>query len=526
AQLAYDKAVQRLQEQQLETKRLQDETAAANKAGVEGSDTVRQAQERLADSQRNVGDKARDVGEAQANAAQVAKDGADQVRKAQEALAEAQQGVADAQVAGARQVRSAQEALADANRAVAAAMAQGSTEATKFNDAMSKLSPNARSFVNAVKDIAPAWSAVRMDVQDALFKNLGSTLTRMSTSVLPAVRGGLVGMGGVLNRMGTGLMDTFTRLGNQGTLKKMFDGFTNGMKPLEKAPGQLAQGFVQLSVAAAPAFQRLTTAAGGAMTRISDQLTQAFKSGHLEDVINQAIEIAKQFGHLIGDIFGTVGNVMKAAAAGGGDALGALGAVFKELRRITAMPEVQAMLTMIFTALNAVAKLIAGTLGAVIQAVLPLLAALAPTITVLANALGPVLGQLAAALGQALMPIMTALLPIVDTVGKALIGLITAVMPLLAPIGALIAAIVTAIGPVLKIILDQFVKLAGTLVTQLLPVFKALMPVVTLIGTMLGQLAPISGQLLDALLPLIPPISELIVSLLKLMLEVLTPLMP
>jgi hypothetical protein len=46
-----------------------------------------------------------------------------------------------------------------------------------------------------------------------------------------------------------------------------------------------------------------------------------------------------------------------------------------------------------FQAVNAIAKLLAGTLGAVIQAVLPLLAALAPVVTELAKKLGPVLAD-------------------------------------------------------------------------------------------------------------------------------------
>ena len=526
AQLAYDRAVQRLEEQRIETQRLQDDTAAANKAGVEGSKTVVDAQQHVKDAQEKVADKARDVADAQAEAAKTAIDGARAVQDAQRALADAQQGVADAQVAASRQVRGAQEALADANRAVAAALAQGSTEATKFNDAMSKLSPNARSFVEAVKGIAPAWSAVRVDVQDALFRGLGATLTRMSTAVLPAVRDGLVGMAGVLNGMGRSLMDTFARLGNSGTLAAMFAGFTAGMKPLEKVPGQIAQAFVQLSVAASPAFTRLTSAAGVAATSISQKLSNAFASGSLESSIETAIGVAKQFGALLGDVFGTLGNIMKAAAAGGGNALGVIGEAFKELRRITAMPEVQAMLTSIFTALNAVARLITGVLGSVIQAVLPLLAALAPTITVLANALGPVLGKLAGALGQALMPIIQALLPVVGMVGKALIGVAAAIMPMLGPIGQLIAAVVRALAPVLGVILTTIVQLVSALAGPLITIINALVPVVGLFGTLFAQLAPIFAKLTLALVPLIPPIAQLALSLINLAMQVLTPLMP
>ncbi|MEU6703867.1 hypothetical protein [Streptomyces wuyuanensis] len=526
AQLAYDRAVQRLKEQQLETERLKEEQAEAAQKGVEGSDTVKAAQEQLADAQRNVGDKARDVGEAQANAAQVAKDGIEAVRDAQQALRDAQQGVADAQVAAARQVRNAQEALADANRAVASAMAQGSTEAIKFNDAMAKLSPNARSFVNAVRAIAPAWSAVRVDVQDALFRGLGATLTRMSQAVLPSVRDGLVGMAGVLNRMGVGLMETFRRLGEGGLLKGMFDSFTAGMKPLERIPGQMAQAFVQLLIAAGPAFRRMTEGMAGVADRWTQKLTESFESGQLEQVIDKAVAIAKQFGALLGNIFGTLRNVMGAASDGAGDALGGLGAVFAELRRITAMPEVQAMLRTIFRALSDVAKLIAGTLGAVIQAVLPLLAALAPTISALAKAFGPVLAQLAEALGKALMPIIQALLPVIMQIGRGLIVLFAAITPLLEPIGKLIAALVTAVAPFIKMFIDNMEIILGALIAGLVPVINALIPAIGMFGQLFAQIAPLFPPLYQALVPLLPPIAQLIVSLLKLAMEVIQPLMP
>ncbi|MBQ1164108.1 hypothetical protein KBZ21_39575, partial [Streptomyces sp. A73] len=59
AQLAYDQAVQRLKDQTTETTRLKTETAAANKIGVSGSDTVRSAQQRLAAAQQQVADRAR-----------------------------------------------------------------------------------------------------------------------------------------------------------------------------------------------------------------------------------------------------------------------------------------------------------------------------------------------------------------------------------------------------------------------------------------------------------------------------------
>lgn len=526
AQLDYDRALQRLKDQQTATERLREETTEANKAGVEGSDTVRDAQDRLADSQRTVGDRTRDVRDAQVEAARVAKEGAEAVRDAQQRLADAQKGVADAQTAAARQVRGAQEALADAQRAVTAATEQGATAASKLNDALAKLSPNARSFVTAVRDMGPAFSALRMEVQDRLFRGLGDSFTRMATSSLPALRTGLGGMADVLNRMGRNLMDTFTRLADQGLLERMFQGFTNGMKPLEKVPGQFSEMFVKLGIAAAPAMERITTAIGNAFTRVSGKLDEAFKSGRLEKAINTALDLAVRFGQVLGDVFGTVGNIMDAAAKGGGDVLGGLGQVFKELRRITAMPEVQEALTSIFKALTDIGKLVAVTFGAVLQAVLPLLAELAPVVSELARKFAPVLVQLADVLGKALVPIIDALLPVVSQLGDILVRVVRAVMPLLKPIGDLLATVVTALAPVLPVVGDIVVMLVGALVKGLKPVIDALIPAVATFGRFIGQLAPMLTPLYQAFVPLVPVLGQMAAALINLAMSVIEPMLP
>ncbi|MCX5522194.1 hypothetical protein OG342_04835 [Streptomyces bobili] len=526
AQLAYDKAVQRLKDQQTETQRLTEETAAANKAGVQGSDMVVAAQERVADAQRTVGDRTTAVRDAQAEATQTARDGANAVRDAQERLAQAQQGVADAQIAASRQVRSAQEALADAQRAVTAAQEQGATAVNKYAEAMAKLSPNARDFVTSVRSMGPAFSALRLEVQDRLFKGMGASFKEMATASLPALRTGLGGMADNLNAMGRGLMDTFTRLADEGLLTRMFEGFTAGMKPLNKVPGQFAEMFVKLSIAAQPAMTRITTAVGNAFTRVGGKLDAAFKSGRLEAAIDKALDLAIAFGKVVGDVFGTLGNLSKAAAAAGGDALGGLGAVFAELRRITAMPEVQKMLTTIFKALSDIGKLLAGTLGAVIQAALPLLAKLAPVVSELARRFAPLLITLADTLGKALAPIIDALLPVVSTLGGILDRVVRSMMPLLQPIGNLLATVVNALAPVLPVIGDIVVMLVGALVKGLQPVIAALIPAVQTFGQFIAQLAPKLVPLYAAVTPLIPVLGEMASKMIHLAMSVIGPMLP
>ncbi|MFE9125008.1 hypothetical protein ACFYOF_06230 [Streptomyces sp. NPDC007148] len=526
AQLQYDKAVQALDKQKVETARLQQQTDEANKAGVEGSDKVVKAKQDIADANQKVTDDTRSLRDAEIEASRTQQDGAQRIAKAQRDVADAQAAAAKAAVDGARQIADAQDAARQAAEALADAQRSGAAATSATADALAKLAPSARAFVNAVLAQREAWRSLKLDVQNALFAGLGQKFTQLSTAILPSLRQGLTGTAGILNTMAKNAFDAVTNLGKTGMLKQLFAGLNGGLAPLSKIPGQFLTGITQLGIAAAPAFKRLTTAAGGFATRLSEQLTKAFENGHLEKIIDQAIDIGKQFGHLIGDVLGTLGNVMKAAAAGGGDALGTLGAVFAELRRITAMPEVQKALTSIFSAINAIAKLVAGTLGAVIQAALPLLASLAPVVQQLAEKFGPVLVELASVLGKALSPIISALLPILKNVGDIIIQLVRAVMPLLQPIGNLIGAIIKALAPMISALGAQLAPFIAALAQGLMPVIGALVPIVQMLGGFLAQLAPLFPPLLLAILPLIPPIAQLTVSLLNLAMQVIVPLLP
>jgi phage-related protein len=526
AQLTYDEAVQHLQEVQLQQDRLTKDAADANKAGVEGSKQVTDAKGKVADANQTISDKTRALKDAEIEASRTQVEGAQKVADAERAVADAREAARKAAVDGARQIADAQAAVADAARAMADAQTSGAAATNKVGTALAKLAPNARAFVDAVLAQREAWRGLKLDVQNALFAGLGQTFTTMSAAILPSLRTGLTGTATILNQTAKNAASAVTELGKTGMLRRLFDGLNEGMKPLTRIPGQFITGLTQISVAASPAFKRLTTAAGGVADTISKKLGDAFKSGRMADAINTAVGIAKQFGRLIADIAGTIGNVLKAAAAGGGDALGAIGEAFKELRKITAMPEVQKALTSIFTAINAIAKLLAGTLGAVIQAALPLLAALAPVVTELAQKFGPVLADLATSLGKALMPIITALLPVVKDVGGVLVGLVQAVMPLLQPIGNLIATVIKAIAPFIKTLLDALVPFVAMLAQALVPIFAALLPAVQLVGQFLAAMAPLFPQLLTALTPLLPPLGQLIMALLQLAMQVITPLMP
>ncbi|MFE9850349.1 peptidoglycan DD-metalloendopeptidase family protein [Streptomyces sp. NPDC005576] len=487
AQLALDQAKASAEEQSRQQKRLQVDTAAANKAGVAGSDAVVQAQERI--------------------------------RAANEQVADQQRNLADAH-----------RAVADAARAVADAQANAAAQTSKLDQAMAKLSPNARGFVNILRDLAPAWDALKLDVQDRLFAGIGDRLRQVAGSALPAVRSGLAGTAGALNVMGKNALTAVENLAKTGQLKDTFDVIRNGLGNLTRIPGQIVTGLSQLTVAAGPAWDRITAGAGSAIDRVMGKLAKGLESGALTDAINTALDVAIQFGHVLGDLFGVLKNIMGAAAEAGGDFFGVVGAALAELRRITALPEVQAALKSIFAAVQSVASLLAGALGAAIQAVLPVLAALAPVVTQMAKLLGPAIADLFKTLGEALLPVAKALGPVLLVVTTAVIALVKAVSPLLPVLGNLIADLLPLLTPVFDTLILVFnelapviAQIAGMLGPVLRPIIEGLSAVINELAT---QYAVAFKQVLQQLLPIIPMLLPPLMQLGKSIGDILVALAP
>ncbi len=211
--LQYDQAVQRLKEQRLETKRLQSDTAKANKAGVEGSDTVKNAQERLASAQQEVVDKTtalkkaqdsvaktqientRAIADAQEKLSEAQKNVAETQRQGAENIARAQERVVQAQQSGADSIASAQRQIASASQSAAGGIDQAAIAQAKYRAELAKLTPAARATLNAFVGLRTAFSAWSRALQPAVMpiftralNGLKASLPSLTPFVLAAAR--------------------------------------------------------------------------------------------------------------------------------------------------------------------------------------------------------------------------------------------------------------------------------------------------------------------------------------------------
>ncbi|MFE7229867.1 peptidoglycan DD-metalloendopeptidase family protein [Streptomyces sp. NPDC057596] len=490
ADLALQKSRANVEEQARQQKRLAADTKAANKAGVDGSDVVVRAKERI--------------------------------RQANEQVANQERALADAH-----------RAVADAAKNLAEAHKQAADAASTLDEALAKLSPNARNFITTLKEMGPAWGAMRLGVQDALFAGLGSRLQTVGGQILPTVRSGLTGIADKLNLTGKNALTAVSNLEKAGTLRKVFDGIKQSFSNLSRIPGQMVTAFAQLSVAARPAFDRMTGGLAETMDKLMGKLAAGFKSGRLTEAINNALDVAVKFGGVLADLGGIVGGILKAANQAGGDFFGVIGAALKEIRRVVNSPEIQKALTEIFKALNAVAGLVAGALGQSIQMLLPVLAELSPSIIQITKILGPVLTQVIHDLGAALAPVAKALGPVLAAAAQAVGDVVLALSPLLPVIGDLVAALLPALVPLIQTISKIFTKLApiieiiaNVLGVALRPVIEALVGVVVEIANAFAdQFMAILKQIMPVIPQLIPVVVELAKSITEILLAV-TPLLP
>jgi phage-related protein len=491
-ELAYEQAQQHLKEQQLATKRLTSDTAAANKAGVAGSQKVKSAQ--------------------------------DQVLSSQQAL-----------------IRS-QEALKDAM----SGSGGGGGGVNALAAAMAKLAPNARAFVREVIALKPAWRALQLDVQQHLFAGLAGSLKSTAGTLLPTLRRELVSSAGAMNLMGLGVLSAAKGLGTSGVLGSAMHSASAGLHNMAGIPGLIVTAFGQLASAAGPQWERLTKSIGSGAASLGKMLGAAFKSGALTDAINTAVSLIKEIGQVALNVGGVLRSVFKATSASGGGFLGVLKTISGVLNKAFASPAVQSALRALFGVMNALATTAAPLLMQVLGVIAPVLTALGPPTHVLIAALGKALSPIISALGPLLLSaagavgaLVDGLAPLLPVVGE----IIAAVGPMLTPaidglalvfrqtaplvtalagsLMGLLKPILASLPSIIKPLVGVLTTLTGTLLPVLTQLVVAQAPALAQLGTSFGQvmvaLGPLIGQLgvllsdcLQVIMPILPPIIKLV----------------
>ncbi|MFR0359080.1 phage tail protein [Streptomyces sediminimaris] len=366
-------------------------------------------------------------------------------------------------------------------------------------EALKGLAPNARSFVQQLKGMQGQFTALKKQVQNQLFAGLDGVLKRMGQSTLPVIRTGLTGAAGALNQMAKGVGNAAIGLSTSGTLGKAIRSATGGLGNLTHIPGQVVTALGQIAAAAGPSFQRLTQAAGSAFGSLSDKLSDAFSSGKMQKVIENAISLIGDLADVAGNVGSILGSVFSAVQVSGGGFIGTLKTISGALADAFASPAVQGGLKALFSTMSTVAQTAAPLLTQALGVIGPVL-----------EQLGPPVQTLIKALGDALSPIIDALGPVLESAAGAVGTLVTALAPILPIIGDLVAQLLPALTPLLDSVTGWFSQAAPVVLLLAQTLGTALSPILATLPTLVQPIADLIGQLAQTLFPVL---SDLVVAL-------------
>ncbi|GKQ35201.1 hypothetical protein [Streptomyces sp. A012304] len=426
--------------------------------------------------------------------------------------------------------------------AVTAAFDTSEAGAKKFDEALKRLAPNARAFALQVRELRPAFQRFQQGIQNRLFAGLDDELKGLSTTALPVVRKNLNTTATTLNKMALGATGAARQLATNGTLGQAMAGANQGLANLQRTPGQVVTALGQLAAAGAPAFSRLTSAAGTFATGISKRLSDAFKSGALENAVNTAVDLLKDLGTVAANVFKILGNVMAPVQAAGGGLIGILKEITGALVNATGTKAFQDAISSLAQVMGTLARTAGPLLGQALAAIGPIFTTLGPPVQRLITALGSALSPIIAALGPVLAAaadavgvLIDALSPLLPVVGNLIASLLPPLVPLLTAIGGVFAGaapvvkllastLQTALAPIMAQLPALIQPLASTLTTLGKTLFPVVAQTVRTLTPSLTQLGQSFGKLMGAVGPLIAVVAQLAGQALAALLPAMTPI--
>lgn len=408
ARINYEQMVLALDEARKANERLKVDSEAAAAAGVEGSDAVVNAQDGVRSATQSVAD-------------------------AQQALADAQENVKQVQIDSARQVSDAVQSVIDAQRNLAEAYADaadagaaGGGAADQFAEAMAKLSPNARAFVQEVLNLKGAWDEVRRSVQDKLFEGLADEVQPLAQKWFPLLQDG---MGKVATSLNGIVKETIAYLHTaeaQQNVQNIFNNTGAALGNLRGIVRDLLAAFLDIASVGSDFLPSMATDAANAAARFREFINAAKESGELRQWMQDAMDTASQLWQLLKNLGSIIGSVFSALDQEGGGALNTLTKLTGQIAEFLKSAEGQEALRALGRALAAISGAVGKVFMSFLETAADLLVALEPLITAFADAAGTYLAGALQVLGAILQPIAEVLGFLGPALGPVVAGIYAA----------------------------------------------------------------------------------------------------
>lgn len=203
-----------------------------------------------------------------------------------------------------------------------------------LEDALSKVSPNARAFIEAAKGMEGAWNDLKFSVQDNLFAGLDQSLKQIASSVLPGLKVGLGQVATGLNANIKAAVDAAGNGKNAGFWEQIFGNTQGGLENFKNALDPIITGFSRLSAVGSEFLPRLGQAFATVGDKFDAWTERIAADGTLKQWINQGLDALTNVGNIAKNVISIISSVGEAFNAASGTEGGFIGYFARETKEL------------------------------------------------------------------------------------------------------------------------------------------------------------------------------------------------
>jgi phage-related protein len=326
--------------------------------------------------------------------------------------------------------------------------------AEEFAEGIKDLAPSAQGFMKALRGMRDEAKALRLGVQQELFRGLGKEVQALGGVYLPMLKDRLSEIAGALNQ-GTREFSRMLRQGNRvADVSALLSGTRGAALGLMRGVRNIVEAFLDL----ARGGQRSLDGIGASIERVTGRFAAwakaAREAGDVQRWIDTGFAALKAFGEVLGNIGSIFSGVFRAMEGSASGPFGTLKEITGGLADLVNSVAGQDALRSFFASASQAATALMPVIGGVfdlIKNLAPVLANIAtgigPGLTDFLKALGAEFGTLGgegSSLGEALGEFLRSLIPVIPMVGD-LIRMIVRAVQVLAPFGPALLALAGAL---------------------------------------------------------------------------------
>lgn len=176
----------------------------------------------------------------------------------------------------------------------------------KFAAGLATISPNAQQAALSIRNLLPAFDALKASTQDALFAGVGPELHRLTNTLLPSVQGLTTSIAGSFNEMFMGFSQTLQDPAVQQDISRTFGSIGTAFQNLTPLIPALTQAFADLAAEGSQFLPGLATGLSDAARDFAATIRNMSENGDLRTFIQDGISAVGALADSIFEIGKTV----------------------------------------------------------------------------------------------------------------------------------------------------------------------------------------------------------------------------